>query len=1066
MSRRIPAVATAVLALSAVLGLATHLAAQTTTGTILGVVKDEQQAVVPGVAVTVRNVETNVARAVLTDAGGRFRAPNLPVGTYEVTFELAGFGRLVRSGITLALNQDAVVEETLRAQALTETITVQADAPLLNTTNAEVGVRFDQRRVADLPVINSRDVFSLALSAPGVSQLSANQAGFATGTNFATNGMRVRSNNFMIDGQDSNDPSITGRQQPINNTEIVQEIRLITNQFSAEYGRAAGSVMNVITKSGTNRLRGSAFWYRNQNEWNSLSNLEKAAGFTEAPDRNENQFGATLGGPLIKDKTFFFGSYQRWTDRRLGAGQTLNGAPTEAGRQVLQSAAGHLPQVQALLEHLPAAQSPISRAAQFTIGGRTFTVPLGSLTGSTTQLLNNNQYSARLDHHFSADHTLTARYLFNDQLLSGIGSQVTPSGLDSVSPSRQHAANVWLTSILSPRAVNEFRVALQRLDTATDAVNPAALEIPSIEISELGLLGFNAGPQRTAIGFGVNLPQSRKNSTWQIQETFSYIAGNHAFKVGADLRRVTVESDFNPTIRGLLFYPTLQRYVDDVAQTANINKPLPGGSRLVNYEWDDLYFFVQDEWKVRPNLTLNLGLRYELPGNAVDSLARLNEQILDVAGGDQRFALTSKPKKDTDNFEPRFGFNWNPRTSRGGLLGFFTGGDKLVIRGGYARTHDYQFLNLALNVASSFPFVGAINLPSQTVGGVTGIPNAFARLPGASVTGNPLLFTRTVVAEDFGAPSADQFSFEFQRQMAENFVLRVGYVGTRGHDLFQSLEGNPRQPFSTVRQDPTRGLIRLRANAAESVYHSLQVSGEQRISGGFSAGFHYTWSSFIDDGSDTFNTSTGEVATPQDPYDTKADRGRSSYDRPHRLAGNFVYELPVLRDQRAFAGKVFGGWQISAAFAFQSGPPFTVFNGADPTGQHSGSLVGNPIRPNLNTNLDLSGMSIQEIKDAGGASLFKALCGNPSPTCPGERVGNVGRNTLRADGIFNIDLAIIKNTRIAEGHNLQLRLEMFNATNSRNFGIPNSAINSANFLNEKGTDGGNRRIWLSARYSF
>jgi len=376
-------------------------------------------------------------------------------------------------------------------------------------------------------------------------------------------------------------------------------------------------------------------------------------------------------------------------------------------------------------------------------------------------------------------------------------------------------------------------------------------------------------------------------------------------------------------------------------------------------------------------------------------------------------------------------------------------------------------VNLVLNVASSFPFAGAISLPTQALaGGGTGIVNAYARLSVATLTGNPMLLTRTVVADDFRAPTADQFSLDVQRQLTDNFVLRMGYVGTKGIGLFQTLEGNPRVPFSTQRQDPSRGMIRLRANTGESSYHSLQLSGEQRISRGFTGGFHYTWSSFIDDGSDVGNTSVGEVGTLQDPYDTDSDRGRSSYDRPHRLTGNFVYELPVLRGGSGFQGKLLGGWQLSAAFTVQSGPPFTVFNGADPTGQHSGSAVGNPIRPNINTDLNLPNMSIQEILDAGGASLFKPLCGNPSATCSGERVGNVGRNTLRADGIFNVDLAIIKNTRLVGGHSLQLRLEMFNATNTRNFGIPNSAINSANFLNEKGTNGGNRRIWLSARYSF
>jgi hypothetical protein len=292
-------------------------------------------------------------------------------------------------------------------------------------------------------------------------------------------------------------------------------------------------------------------------------------------------------------------------------------------------------------------------------------------------------------------------------------------------------------------------------------------------------------------------------------------------------------------------------------------------------------------------------------------------------------------------------------------------------------------------------------------------------------------------------------------------------VGTKGKDLFQTLEANPFQPFSTTRVDPTRGLIRLRTNTGESTYHSLQVSAEQRFSRGFSAGLHYTWSSFKDDGSDTFNPSAGEVATPQDPFDIDAGEfAPSTYDRPHRFTANFVWELPVLKEQKGLLGKVFGGWQISSATTWQSGVPFTVFNGADPTGQHAGSLVGNPIRPNLNTDLDLANMTIQEILDAGGASLFRRLCGNPSATCAGERVGNAPRNLLRSDRLFNVDLALIKNTRIAEGHTLQFRLEMYNATNTRSFGIPNSAINSANFLNEKGTNGGNRFVWFSVRYAF
>lgn len=1054
---------------------AVPLHAQSTTGSLQGSVADEQQAVLPGASVTARNVNTNASTTVPVDSQGRWRIPNLPVGNYEVKVELAGFATLVRSGIKLLLNQQAVVDVTLKPASLAETITVEADAALLNTSSAEVGVRFDTKRIAELPVGaptttggTFRDIFGLALSAAGVSSVASGQTTFAAGVNFSVNGMRPRGNSFTIDGQDSNDPSVTGRQQPMNNTDIVQEIRLITNQFAAEYGRAAGSVMNVITKSGTNDFHGSAFWFANRNQFNAMSNLDKAAGRKEAPFRNDNQFGGTLGGPITRDRLFFFGSYQRWTERRLGSGFTLNGAPTEAGREALRQAAGSRPQVEALLQYLPPGTGFV-RNASINVGGRTVTVPLGSITGSATQVRDNNQYSGRLDYLLSRDHTLSARYLYNGQFQGGDG-QVTPPGLTTEVATNQHAAAMWLTSTLSSSSFNEFRAAFQRLDTTTSASDPSSEAIPSIEIAELGLTGFNSATSRTAIGLAVNLPQYRKNNTFQFQNNFTHLRGNHSFKFGADVRKVEVESFFFPTIRGRLAYSTLQRFVDDVSESAEINRALPGGQEVQFYNWWDAYFYAQDEWRVSPSLTLNLGLRYELPGDAIASLLPSNDAIVAAAGGDERYRLNPIPEKDKNNFQPRLGFNWNPRTRREGLAGFLTGGDRLVVRGGYARTHDYQFLNLALNVASSFPFVAAVSLPAVTVpGSGVGVANAFARLPLAQPTGlNPQQLTRTVVADDFRAPLADQYSVELQRQITNNAVVRVGYVGTRGKDLFQTLDGNPRLPFSTVRQDPTRGVIRLRANSASSKYDSLQVAFEQRVAKGFSAGIYYTLSKYTDTASDTFNPSSGDVAVAQDSFNIAADEAPSSYDRPQRLTGSFVWELPFKRDQQGALGKLFGGWQVTANFNFQDGPPFTPLNGADPTGALAGisGLVGNAIRPNLAPGVNIDGMSIGELQAAGGASLFRPLCGNVSATCAGERVGSVGRNSLRADGIFNVDFSLVKNTRVFGDDNLQLRLEMFNATNTRNFGIPEGRINSANFLNEKGTDGGNRIIWVSMRYVF
>lgn len=1088
--------------LIAVLLASSVLAFGQTTARISGTVTDEKNAVIANANVTARNTQTNITHERQTGEDGQYRFDNLPVGPYEVTVQATGFAKYVQTGITLVLNQAAVVDVSMKAGGVQEVVNVTENAAIINMSNAEVSTQFDSRRLSELPLGPTRNVLAVALSAPGVSQLGAGQTGFANGISYSSNGGRVRSNNFMVDGQDNNEPGVAGAAQPLNNPDLIQEVRLITNQFLAEYGRNSSSVFNAITKAGTNNYHGSLFWFHNGNALNACSNTDKRAGFCNpnatlesrrhAPFRIENQMGGTFGGPLHlprfgeggpaiisgANRTFFFGSYQRWSDRQLGSGTTLNGALTAQGRATLAAAAGHLPQVQALLNHLPAAQTPINQTASFNFGGQNFTVPLGSLTGSTAFFFDNHQASFRVDHNFNSNHQLTGRYLFSDSDTGGTG-QATPPGLTTKNVQRVQTVSLAHVGTFSPTVVNELRLGYQRFATVTSASDPRSEEIPSIEISELGLTGFNAANSRTAIGLAVNLPQFRTNNIYQIQDNLSWTTGNHAIKVGTNIIENRIQSFFFPTIRGLLRYATLNSFVNDFAEAANINKPLPGGEAINNYNWFDVHFYGQDEWKIRPNFSLTYGLRYERPGEATLSLLTANERIVQTAGGDPRFAMNPVPKIDKNNFQPRLGFNWNPRTDSDGILGFITGGDKLVFRGGYAVTHDYTFINIALNVASSFPFVAAVSLPANvTFAGAASVPQAFTRLPNVSNAGvNPNEFTRTVVGEDFRSPYYQSFSFEAQRELGTNVVVRLGYVGSKGSALFQTLDGNPRRlntlapntctPTFTgpnadsCRVNRTQAVIRLRANAASSIYHSLQASMEKRLSRGVSAGVHYTWSSFIDTASEIFNPSSGEVAVSQDSFNRSSDRGRSTYDRPHRLTGNFVYELPWFQEQNGFKGHLLGGWQVNGFFTFQSGAPFTVLNGSDPAGALAGinSLVGDAIRPNVATGLPLGGMTIPEIIAAGGASLFQRITA-------AQRVGNAGRNILRADGINNIDLGIFKNTSIGENQRIQFRAEFNNATNTRDFGIPEGRVNSSNFLNQWGTNGGNRRIVLGLRYIF
>ncbi|HKG97383.1 MAG TPA: hypothetical protein VKA97_06205, partial [Pyrinomonadaceae bacterium] len=334
---------------------------------------------------------------------------------------------------------------------------------------------------------------------------------------------------------------------------------------------------------------------------------------------------------------------------------------------------------------------------------------------------------------------------------------------------------------------------------------------------------------------------------------------------------------------------------------------------------------------------------------------------------------------------------------------------------------------------------------------------------------------RTQVTPDFQSPVYDSFSFEIQREVTRDLVCRVGYVGSKGTGLFESIDGNPVRFRNTVptladpavRTDPLTGPIRLRANSGSSIYHSMQASLEKRLSRGVSAGVHFTWSSFIDSMSEIFNNSTSEIALAQDPYNRRLDRGRSSYDRPLRLAGNFVYELPFYRDQKGFTGRVLGGWQLNSNFNFQSGAPFSPLNPSDPSGTLGGlaSAIGIATRANVATNLDLSNMTVEQMfalrgtVNASGNALFRALV-------PGQRIGDAGRNILRADGLNNVDFGLLKNTRIGENQRLQLRADFFNFTNTRDFGTPNSVVTSPGFLRQWDTDGGNRRIVVGIRYVF
>ena len=1026
---------------------------QVTTGQILGAVLDPSGSAVGDAAVAVRNLETNQTRKAWSDERGLFLLPQLPVGSYEVTIEKTGFAPYAQGPIVLRLNQDADLRVRLELAGVVERVTVREDAPLINTTDAEVGVNFDTKRISELPVAANRNVLYLALSAAGVSQLQTGQASIPLGGGsvpMAVNGMRVRSNNFMLDGQDSNSVQGTGQLQTINNPDVVAEFRLVTNQFTAQYGGAAGSVVNIITKSGTNQFHGSAFWFHNNNHLNSRSNLDKQLS-SSSPFRTENQFGGTLGGPVVHDKTFFFLSAQRWTDRRLGSGAIIRGVPTEEGRSLLRSIAGTRPTVQALLDFLPPAQQAVpGLTAPVQVGGNRFSIPLGLLSGSNNIRFDDWQWSGRVDHRFNDRHSLGFRHQGDDQASLGDG-QVTPPGLSTVTARLTQSHSAFLTSSFSARLFNELRISYRRLASDLDGIDPRSKQIPSIEIPELGLSQAANSPTRTAIGLAIGLPNTNFSNNYQLQDTVSLIRGPHVLKFGIDFRNERLSLFNLIRQRGSLVYSTLQDLVNDTANSGVIVSPLPGGELVHHFNYKDHFAFFQDEWRVRPRLALTLGLRYEAPGNTFSDHAALNQRILSAAGGDRRYLYGQTPARDTNNWAPRFGFNYRLKRFPG-FLGRLTGDDGFVIRGGYARTYDFTFVQLARGIFQSFPFVKSFNL-------TRGTPNSLEVLRNEASTpiaGDPNLQTRFNVSPDFRSPIAEQFALQFERQMSANWALRTGYVGTKGTALFEQIDGNPAVPGTRGlrRVDPTRGLINERCNCGSSIFHSLQTSVEKRLSKSFAMAAHYTWSSFIDSSSDGGSGVVGDVVNAQDSFNRRAERGRSAFDRPHRFVANGVWELP---SPGGWLGRsVLRGWQVSGFITLQSGAPFAALDGADP------GFRLTPIRASVNTSLDLARMSVSQILQSGGAALFRRVTAT-------EELGNIGRNVLRSSGIKNIDFGLVKNTaitRINEAARLQFRADFYNLTNTRNFGIPEGRVSSANFLNQWGTDGGNRRIVAAIRLVF
>ncbi len=841
--------------------MARPVMAQATTGSIRANVADPSGAAVVGATVRAKNQATGVESGSFKTSGeGLVDISGLIPGPYTVTVEAPGFKRAQVTDVTVTLGQPTSLNVALQAGGVEETVTVVAGTEeVVNRDQSQLSTTFETRRVEELPTnAAGAGLDTLALLVPGV-VVGATGVSNTNGTELSVNGNRVRSNNFQIDGSDNNDLSVAGPSFFVDNQDSVAEFQVITNNFSAQYGRNQGAIVNIVTKGGTNDFHGSAFEYhRNRSALDSMNNLERRdPGRSKADKFISNVYGGTFGGPIVRDKAFFFGTYQGIKQR-----QTFTARSTS-----LAIVASEFPRLTANLPNNNAIRAitststfaitnfgtvrPRTDLGQATSGCVLVTdnatnfagdiVPCGTagsqgpfLLGGAFDVVNLNgvlyqaaiperifptpfdqqEFSGRVDMKVNDRNSFYARYLFQDSTSkNALGSS---NGFTGDIPARTQNLGGTYTRQIGNTMVNELRTVYQRLlvnfggGCSGLGCIPAPTEIgtASPDITFGGVTGFSQHGEAAlrTIGGGTGFPQGRTNQLYQLADNLSWTRGAHSMIMGGEFKYTKQVVPFLPAFNGQFTFGTPASLV--------ANNPtafaLTVGNPIVTYTEMDQYYFFQDDWKVRDNLTLNLGLRYEYTGQPINDLRNLT--LARESGSNPLFnpALPLEQRvvpqipADKNNFAPRVGFAWTPRfgSGNGFTNALFGQNDATVIRGGFSIAYDPAFYNILLNVSNAAPVAAALSFGTAQVPTTLAVPGT---LTGETVRQNaatanilpvgklnPRLLTQVPVAPNFHSPYSMQFSFGMQRQVNRSNVFEARWVRTRGIGLFQSVNRNPR----------------------------------------------------------------------------------------------------------------------------------------------------------------------------------------------------------------------------------------------------------------------------------
>jgi outer membrane receptor protein involved in Fe transport len=1077
-------------------------AAQTSNGTIVGTIIDKTGAAVPNAKVTAASKELGVTRNTVTDSTGSYRLENLPPGTYAVSIEASGFSLSQLTDIHVKGSFEVSANATLEVGSVSNTVLVEASAAQeLQTESGALGAEISQQEVHDLPFFSGNPV-ELVLTQAGVQD--GNGFSFSNGVGFSVNGTRPRANNFLIDGQDNNDNSINGQAFQTTNLGAIQEVTILTNAYSAEYGRGGGSVTNEIMKGGTNAYHGEAWWQNRNSAFAAVPPQSAIGGITKNPQDNENVFGFDIGGPIKHDKLFIFGSAQ-W-DRDYAAAGALAlpiTIPTAAGISTLQSLLPN-PNVALLIASFGGLVAPKSNGSPIALGMGANgvdrgSVDVGTFTRSSGDVISlSREWEVRMDFNPTSVDSLRGSYRRTDNSFSpdffNFATNLPPYDTQQGGPA-QAFTGIW-SHTFSTKAVNEFRFSYSNIDfsfapTAATLAGPLA-NTPGIT--------FGDSPLPT-LGIPTGIAQFRGHKSYQFQEALSYTLGRHTFKFGGDIDYLQVDDGVPFNSRGTISFfhsgasGTTPAYTDLGNFVDNFSGPT--GAVSINFGNPEVQPFVgiyspyvQDTWHVKPNFTLNIGLRYEYWGTVGNILPfpTLDPRKFSqgLAGAVFPGYLSTKQQGDKNNFAPRVGFAWTPK-----FWHRIFGQDKSVIRAGYGMFYDGIFTNILDNTASSVPNVqgGTLIAPASTVPGapVRGFANATGLLSSVQPVASPTSTVNTMSTNILN-PLTHQWNLDIQRELPGGFVLTTAYVGTRGEHLFANQEYNPIDPATGVRLNPLLGDVLVRNNAGDSFYHSGQFTLDRKFSHGLLLRGAYTYSKLIDDASEVFTT-TGSSTLSQNLFNQKRDYGLSAYDRRHRFVGTYIWDLPYTRNEDNMGMKVLSqvtrGWQWAGTITAQTGSPETVSDGFDAIGNGRSAArpsIGSASAPFGSIGIDATQFGANVPVGTVFLGPIQA-CLSGSPACiaqpatnfhfiiegPGV-LGNVGRNTFVGPGQWFYNTSVQRSFKFRERQSLTLRVEFFDAFNHPNLftdgGVNSFSLLSSNFDKIATTINDNRQIKFWVKYAF